>query len=190
MSRERMSAIFDRSPKEALEEAFKRYRERSPWGQINFLHGNGLLVLMELGMEAIERSCEVSLIVEHMKSNCATTMLAFTGQIHCSIHADRNTFLRKNLMGNPPQMLAKKVYIEIDSDMFVFFPVDEEHYLREYYSKPMTMEISKELYDEYYSKYRDFREVQRQVEQLFRIQESKTPSTDTPIPDYKLLNKD
>lgn len=36
MSRERMSAIFDRSPKEALEEAFKRYRERSPWGPDKF----------------------------------------------------------------------------------------------------------------------------------------------------------
>lgn len=93
-------------------------------------------------------------------------------------------------MGNPPQMLAKKVYIEIDSDMFVFFPIDEEHYLREYYSKPMTMEISEELFNEYYSKYRAFRDVQRQVEQLFRIQEGKTVHPDDPIPDYKLLNKD
>lgn len=32
MTRETMSEIFERSPQEAVEEAFTRYRKRVPWG--------------------------------------------------------------------------------------------------------------------------------------------------------------
>lgn len=84
-----------------------------------------------------------------------------------------------------------KVYIEMDEG-WRWWPVTEDDPAREYFSKPMTMEVSEELLAEYKTAYDAYRAVQMKLEALFRAQEGYPPHgvfQDLTGADYKLLEK-
>ena len=81
-----------------------------------------------------------------------------------------------------------KIYVEMDEG-WRWWPVTEQDEMRQYWSKPMSMEVPDELVTEYKTAYEAYWTVQEKLEALYRVQQGYTPHPNQVVPEHTMLKE-